>query len=164
MPPEGGTSGRLTAHVLRRAGGWTGPAFDRAILTAEERFLRRRVLTLARSGSLLVDLADPAALVDGDALETTDGRLVEVVAAPEPLAEITAPPEALLRIAWHVGNRHTPCQIAPARLLIRRDHVIEAMVAGLGARLVHVVEPFSPEGGAYGPGRVLGHDHPHDHG
>jgi urease accessory protein len=91
-----------------------------------------------------------------------DGRLVEVVAAPEPLVEIRgADPNHLIRVAWHLGNRHLPTQIMPKGLRIRRDHVIEAMVKGLGARVVEIEAPFDPEGGAYAG---TGHDHAHDHG
>jgi urease accessory protein len=105
-----------------------------------------------------------------------DGRIVEVVAAPEPLAEIRpAEGQALARLAWHLGNRHLPTEILAKSLRIRRDPVIEAMAEGLGARLVQLEAPFNPEGGAYAKaeaeahdhGHHLGHDHPdhhhHDH-
>jgi urease accessory protein len=102
-------------------------------------------------------------LQDRDLLELDDGRLIEVIAAEEPVVEITGP--ALTRFAWHIGNRHTPCQIEQDRLLIRQDHVIEAMLTQLGATLRRAIEPFTPEGGAYGHGRTMGHDHGgHDHG
>jgi len=95
-----------------------------------------------------------------------DGRLIEVVAAPEPLAEIRGnDPQHLVRVAWHLGNRHLPTQITARGLRIRRDHVIEAMVKGLGARVIEIEAPFDPEGGAYAGG---GHGHapesdPHQH-
>ena len=164
----------MTAHRLMRAGEWTGAAADRAVLTYEERFLRRRTLTCESGARLLVDLPETVGLNQGDALETDTGP-VEILAAPEPLAEVRADPADLVRIAWHVGNRHTPAQIEPGRILIARDHVIEDMLARLGAHVAHVVEPFTPEGGAYGMGRVMGHshgpghahghshDHDHDH-
>jgi urease accessory protein len=98
----------------------------------------------------------------GDALVLEDGRLIEVVAAPEPLAEIRCTdPQHLVRVAWHLGNRHLPTQIMAKGLRIRRDHVIEAMVKGLGARVIEIEAPFDPEGGAYA---AAGHDHAaHDH-
>jgi urease accessory protein len=101
-----------------------------------------------------------------------DGRLIEVVAAPEPLVEIKgADPHHLIRVAWHLGNRHLPTQIMPKGLRIRRDHVIEAMVKGLGARVIEIEAPFDPEGGAYAePAQARdhghahhGHDHHHGH-
>ena len=89
-----------------------------------------------------------------------DGRLVEVRAAPEAVLKITG---RLPRLAWHIGNRHTPCEILADHLLIREDHVLEAMLRHLGAGIERVVAPFSPEGGAYGHGRTMGHDHGHGH-
>ena len=105
------------------------------------------------------------------ALVLEDGRLIEVVAAPEPLIEIRgSDPHHLIRVAWHLGNRHLPTQIMPKGLRIRRDHVIEAMVKGLGARVIEIEAPFDPEGGAYAGGAqgdAQGdhhhHDHHHDH-
>src|ERR1700751_2319251 len=94
----------------------------------------------------------------GDAWVLEDGRLVEVVAAPEPLLEIRGrDPQHLVRLAWHLGNRHLPTQITERGLRIRRDHVIEEMLRGLGARLIEIEAPFDPEGGAY-----AGHAHPND--
>ena len=149
------------AHILRRAGAWSGPAADRIALDYEARFLRRRRLVTAGGLDLLVDLPEAVSLNAGDALELADGRLVEIAAAPEPLLEITGPD--LARLAWHIGNRHTPFQIEPGRLLIRRDHVLADMLTRLGATLAEVEAPFTPEGGAYGHGRTFGHDHGHDH-
>lgn len=138
-----------------------GKPVGQVALGYEDRFLRRKVLTLTDGGSLLVDLPRTTSLDHGGVLVTTDGQEVAVVAAPEPLLEITAPD--LTRIAWHVGNRHTPCQIEDARLLIQPDHVIRELLERLGASVCDVVEPFTPEGGAYGHGRTHGHDHSHLH-
>ncbi|MCA3479542.1 MAG: urease accessory protein UreE, partial [Rhodobacter sp.] len=101
-------------------------------------------------------LPETTSLDHGDALELSDGRLVAIEAAAEPVLIVTGD---LPRIAWHIGNRHTPCQIEGGRLLIRRDHVLEAMLRQLGAGVTEAQEPFIPEGGAYGHGRTLGHDH-----
>jgi urease accessory protein len=117
----------------------------------------------------LLDLENAVALRGGDALVLEDGRLIEVVAAPERLLEIRARDAGhLLRIAWHLGNRHLPTQIMASALRIRRDHVIEAMVEGLGARVIEIEAPFDPEGGAYADGGhandPAGHGHgPHHH-
>ncbi len=137
--------------------------FDIVTLSYDERFLRRKRLTTVHDLSFMVNLAETTSLQDRDLLELDDGRLIEVIAAEEPVVEITGP--ALTRFAWHIGNRHTPCQIEQDRLLIRQDHVIEAMLTQLGATLRRAIEPFTPEGGAYGHGRTMGHDHGgHDHG
>jgi urease accessory protein len=149
------------AAGVRRAGEWSGPA-DGVTLDYEARFLRRKRLTTDAGGQILVDLPETTSLDDGDALVLEDGRLVEVRAAREPLVAVTG--DSLARLAWHIGNRHTPCEIGPDRLVIRADHVLEAMLQGLGARLEHFEGPFRPEGGAYGHGRTLGHTHGHGHG
>ena len=140
-------------------------------------------MTGTRGLEFLLDLENAVALRGGDALVLDDGRLIEVVAAPEPLVEIRCKdPEHLVRVAWHLGNRHLPTQITARGLRIRRDHVIEAMVKGLGARIIEIEAPFDPEGGAYAGGghapapasgahEHAGHDHAshahgghHDHG
>mmetsp|Transcript_23960 Transcript_23960/g.43743 ORF Transcript_23960/g.43743 Transcript_23960/m.43743 type:complete len:152 (+) Transcript_23960:2979-3434(+) len=134
---------------------------DHLELTYEDRFLRRKVLTLASGTQLLVDLPQTTSLDHGGALITTDNAEIAIIAAPEPLLEVTG--ASLHRIAWHVGNRHTPCQIEDTRLLIQRDHVMADMLSKIGAKTREVVEPFTPEGGAYGHGRTHGHDHSHTH-
>ena len=147
---------RLACRNLRRAGHWQ-EADDRVCLDYDTRFLRRKVLSTETGCKFVVDLEQTTSLDHGDAFELDDGRLVAVVAAPEELLEITGPD--LTRLAWHIGNRHTPCQIEPDRLVIQRDHVLRKMLEQLGASLRDVVEPFAPEGGAYGHGRTHGHAH-----
>lgn len=125
-------------------------------LSYEDRFLRRKRM-VAGDLAFLVDLPETVSLADGDAFELEDGRRITVTAAPEPLMAITG--ASLLRYAWHIGNRHTPCQIEDTRLLIREDHVLADMLRGLGAEVAPVTAPFTPEGGAYGHGRTLPHAH-----
>jgi urease accessory protein len=148
------------ARRVRRAGDWTGPAADRLELDYEARFLRRKRI-VARSGrAVMVDLPETVSLDAGDALETEGGALIEISAAAEPLLRITGD---LPRLAWHIGNRHTPCQVGTDHLLIRDDHVLAAMLRGLGAGVEAQSGPFTPEGGAYGHGRTHGHSHGHAH-
>ncbi len=130
---------------------------DWVTLSYDERFLRRKVLTTDTGERFLVDLEHTVSLNDGDAFLLQDGRIVGIRPASEPLLAVTGPD--LTRIAWHIGNRHTPCQIERARLLIRRDHVIRDMLQKIGASVSEVVEPFTPEGGAYGHGRTHSHAH-----
>ncbi len=144
-----------TTHTIRKAGDWAG-AFTRCVLTYEDRFLRRKVVNTAQGEALLVDLPQTTSLDHGDAFELTDGRLIEVTAAQEPLLEITGD---LVQLAWHIGNRHTPCQIEATRLLIQDDPVIGHMLEHLGAQVSKVEAPFTPEGGAYGHGRTHSHEH-----
>jgi urease accessory protein len=152
---------RLTARAL--AGPGAPAPFDAVRLDWERRWLRRAVVTTAAGRDLLIDLAEATPLADGALLALTDGRTVRVEAEPERLAEVRADgPHHLMRLAWHLGNRHLPCRIEPDRLLIRPDHVIEHMLAHQGARIAHVTEPFQPEGGAYGgAGTHRAHDHGH---
>ncbi len=132
-------------------------------LDLEGRRKRRQVVRAAEGEEVLIDLAEVPQLTDGDGLVLADGRVVRVVAEPEPLTTVEAGPACpLVKLAWHLGNRHLPVQFAEARLLIRRDHVIEAMLEGLGARLVHVTAAFDPEPGAYD--HHHGHGHRHEHG
>lgn len=138
------------------------PSSGRVALTYEDRFLRRKTLRLEDGTRILVDLPKTTSLDNGGVLVLSDGREITVFAAPESLLAITAPD--LTRIAWHIGNRHTPCQIEPAHLLIRPDHVIRNLLGLLGATVTDVTEAFTPEGGAYGHGRTHGHDHGASHG
>ncbi|MGJ4952947.1 urease accessory protein UreE [Bradyrhizobium sp. HKCCYLS20291] len=148
---------------------WTQAAADSVLLDFDDRHRRRLAMTGTRGLEFLLDLEHATALRGGDALVLEDGRLIEVVAAAEPLLEIRASdPHHLVRLAWHLGNRHLPTQIMAKSLRIRRDHVIEAMVKGLGARVIEIEAPFDPEGGAYAePSHAHGHDdhdhHGHDH-
>ncbi|MDO9637717.1 MAG: urease accessory protein UreE [Pseudotabrizicola sp.] len=127
------------------------------VLTYDDRLVRRKRLVTAMGDGFLVDLAEVTNLDAVWGFELEDGRTVRVTAAREAVLEITGPD--LARYAWHIGNRHTPCQVEPARLVIRADHVLEAMLRQLGAGVRALTEPFAPEVGAYGMGRPMGHDH-----
>lgn len=153
------------------SGEWSHIATDTVVLDFDHRHRRR--LRMQGEGGLdfLLDLAEATALRDGDGLLLEDGRIVAVKASAEPLAEVRARDAGhLVRLAWHLGNRHLPVQVEPGRLLIREDHVIETMLASLGATVTRVEAPFDPEGGAYGGGHHHhddddgGHGHGHDHG
>ena len=140
----------IRATQVRGQHRWSESPADTVVLDFDDRHRRRMAMTGTRGLEFLLDLENAVALRGGDALVLEDGRLVEVVAAPEPLVEIRGgDPQHLVRVAWHLGNRHLPTQITARGLRIRRDHVIEAMVKGLGARLIEIEAPFDPEGGAY---------------
>ena len=143
------------SQTVLKSGAWTH-ACDSCLLFYEDRFLRRKVLKTAKGASLLVDLAQTTSLDHGDAFALADGQAIKVVAALEPLLEITGD---LVQLAWHIGNRHTPCQIESDRLLIQNDAVIGHMLEHLGATVMQIEAPFTPEGGAYGHGRTHSHDH-----
>jgi urease accessory protein len=139
------------ACEIRPAGAWNeASAIDRITLDAHERHRRRIVLTAERGTRFLLDLPRAAAMRDGDGLLLDDGAIVRVAGRPEPLVEIVAASAAeLARFAWHIGNRHVELQIVGGALRIRRDHVIEDMLRGLGARLTPIEAAFEPEPGAY---------------
>jgi urease accessory protein len=120
---------------------------------------RRRIRLVADSGAaFLLDLARAQHFADGDGLELAGGGFIGVRAAPEPVLDIEAADRpSLLRIAWHLGNRHLPVQVVGDQLRIREDHVIGEMVSGLGGRIIHRDAPFDPEFGAYAGA-------PHQHG
>jgi len=126
-----------------------GKPFAQLVLTSDQRRLRRKVLPV-KGEEVLVDFAEPVTLEHFGGLLLEDGRVVEIVAAPEPLLEITPrSTEHLAQIAWHIGNRHMAAQIEKKRILVPRDHVAKTMLAGLGAQVRDVTEPFLPMQGAY---------------
>lgn len=131
-----------------------GSAADSVALDLEGRRRRRHVAKTRKGEEILIDLAEPPRLVDGGGLVLEDGAVVRVEALPEPVVEIRA--GDLVKIAWHLGNRHLLTEILSDALRIRPDHVIEAMLRGLGAELRHLEAAFEPESGAYG------HHHRHD--
>ena len=153
------------ACEVRAAGQWDdASAVDCVTLDAQERHRRRVVLNGERGTRFLLDLPQATALHDGDGLVLDDGGIVRVAGKPEPLVEVAAAnAHELARLAWHIGNRHVDVQIVGERLRIRRDHVIEKMLRGLGAKLYVIEAPFDPEHGAYGHPHGNGDAHSHGH-
>jgi urease accessory protein len=150
------------AIAVHKGGHWPEEAaIDRVTLVFVDRH-RRRLRLVADSGTpFLLDLARVQHLADGDGLELDNGGYVRVCAASERVLEIEADgPTDLLRLAWHLGNRHLPMQALEGRLRIRDDHVIAEMVEGLGGRVTRSSAPFDPETGAYA-GADPGHGHEH---
>ena len=127
----------------------------RVVMSYDERILRRKRLVTESGADFMVDLGAVTSLDQGDAFVLDDGRLVSVIAAVEPVVLVRG---NLPRLAWHIGNRHTPCQIAADHLVIRCDPVLEAMLKILGAEVSLAMAAFTPEGGAYGHGRTMGHE------
>ena len=143
------------------AGTWNAAAIDRVTLDADDRTRRRIVLTGEKGTQVLIDFDKPMTLRDGDGLVMEDGTIVLVAGMAEPLAEIEASsPREFIRLAWHLGNRHTDVQIDGLRIRIRRDHVLEEMLRGLGGKVTLLDAPFDPQ--ATVP-HSHSHDHAHDH-
>ena len=151
----------LRATQIAPVGSWLDRPADVVCLDYDRR-TRRRLALVGNGGlSFLLDLAKAPVLVTGDGIRLEDGRIVAVEAAAERLLKIACgEARALARVAWHLGNRHLACEIAEGALYVRQDHVIAAMVAGLGAAVCVLERPFNPEGGAYAPGH---HAHPQHH-
>ena len=127
---------------------------------------RRRIRLVTDEGEpFLLDLAEAVRLGEGDGLELEDGGYVRVVAAEEPVADLSCQgPSETARIAWHIGNRHIPIQVLPdGALRIRDDHVIVEMARQLGAQVHRHLAPFSPEPGAYASRGDGHHAHAHEH-
>ncbi len=147
------------ATTVLAAGKWSDTATDRVLIDFDRRHRRRIALVTEGGQDILLDLPRAVRLRDGDGLQLDDGRIIRVTAKPEPLLEIHAHgPAELVRIAWHLGNRHLPVQLLGDRIRIRADHVIANMVRGLGGHAHAIEAPFDPEDGAY----AGGHHHHHD--
>jgi urease accessory protein len=153
---------RRATHI-HRAGQWPdGSAVAAVTLAFDDRHRRRIRLSDDAGEPFLLDLPEAVLMADGDGLALADGGYIQVRAADEAVADIAGEtPAHTARLAWHIGNRHTPVQVLPNGVLrIRDDHVLVAMAEGLGAKVVRRAAPFSPEPGAYAGS---GHGHAHDH-
>ncbi|MBK1667301.1 hypothetical protein CKO28_04490 [Rhodovibrio sodomensis] len=148
------------ASRVAAPGQWpAGDAVATLTLAYVDRHLRRRRLSTDDGTRLLLDLPRPRLLHDGEGLDLGDGRWVGVRAAAEPVVEARArDPRELARLAWHVGNRHTACQILDTAIRVLDDPVLADMLAGLGAEVVRTEAPFAPEPGAYSSGHGRTHD------
>jgi len=126
-------------------------------LDYEARFLRRKRLLSDTGEPFLVDLVETVSLDHGDVFICDDGTEIAICAAAEPVIEIRH--ENLPMIAWHIGNRHTPCEVMTDHLVVRQDHVLLDLLSKLGAQTIKKNAPFRPLGGAYGHGRTHAHSH-----
>ncbi|QFU08045.1 Urease accessory protein UreE 1 [Rhodobacteraceae bacterium THAF1] len=150
----------MTGPVPRATRIVQGTGADSVTLDYAGRFLRRKRLVSDGGRAFVVDLPHTVSLDDGDAFALENDTLIAVRCAEEALLRISGD---LARAAWHIGNRHAPCQMTSDHLLIQRDPIIEDMLTRLGLTVAHVTAPFRPERGAYGHGRTHGHDHSHAH-
>jgi urease accessory protein len=161
----------LTAAV-RRAAAEQPKVYDTVLLNAEQRRMARGALVGTKGTPIELDLPATPRLRTDDALLLDDGRLIEVVAAAEPLLEARANDlPALARLAWHLGDRHIAAEIRARAIRVRREPATEALLTALGAKPVAIEAPFEPEGGAYDERAPddsehdlhHGHHHGHDH-
>jgi urease accessory protein len=154
----------MRAETVLPAGTWKAASeIDRVLIDFDRRYRRRIMLRTEQGREVLLDLTQAVRLRDGDGLAVNAGGVVRVCARPEPLLEIHAHDDSeMMRIAWHLGNRHLPIQLQGERIRIRADHVIRDMVEGLGGHVDEIEAPFDPEAGAYAGGHQHHHDHDHD--
>ena len=159
--------------VVRKAAVTADRVVDTVTLDHEGRNRRRIALKSDAGLEFLLDLDRVTTLADGDAVELEDGRLVEVRAAPQRLLAIRAEdPLRLVRVAYHVGNRHAPAEVTEGTLYVEDDHVLAEMVRAQGCTATPVLRTFQPERGAYehagahehGAGRSTHHHHGEGHG
>ena len=130
---------------------------DTITLTYDQRFIRRKKLVSDNNFGFLVNLSETVSLKKNAGFLLDNGSVILIKSAEEDLLEITS--NNLMKITWHIGNRHIPCQIENERLLIQVDKVSENLIIKLGGFVKKVKEEFNPEGGAYGLGRTHGHKH-----
>ncbi|WP_296952276.1 urease accessory protein UreE [uncultured Massilia sp.] len=135
---------------------------DLLVLPYDQRERCRQKARLASGEEVALFLVRGTVLRDGDLLTGEGGRVVRVVAAPEPTYLVRCRDATMLaRCAFHLGNRHTQTQVGPGWLRIRVDPVLKEMVEGLGAQVDEELAKFEPEAGAYAGGHAHGHDHGH---
>lgn len=151
---------KTALELIPAAETFTGKIIGDVTLDFDSRRRRRIRLETDQGTAFLLNLSEVKTLRDCDVLRMEDGSGIRVKAAPEPVVDVTCQSTAeLVRVAWHLGNRHLPTQLMGDRLRIRQDHVIEDMLTKLGAKPERLQAPFNPEGGAYGHGETMGHDH-----
>lgn len=141
-----------------------GEYSERLILPFDQRQKSRLRVRLESGIEAALMLDRGTILRGGDRLSTGDGRIVLVVAADEPVLQVSAAnPLQLMRAAYHLGNRHVPLQIggdsSGGWLRLEQDHVLRDMLLGLDMTVHALLAPFEPEAGAYGGG----HHHHHEH-
>jgi len=139
---------------LLPAGSWTKEPDDTVALDFDGRRKRRIKVTTLSGAEFLLDFAQTPHLREGDGLEAGDGRIIKVVAVPEPLLEVTAPEGGrLLELAWFLGNRHIPIDVRSTGFRLRRDPVLGRMLVGKGGHVIEIEAAFDPQSG--------GSDHAH---
>jgi urease accessory protein len=137
--------------------GTAGPVYGQLRLPFGLRQKTRLRAQLVSGEEVCLFLPRGDVLRGGDRVATADGRIIEIVAAPERVVHVEcATPTELTRAAYHLGNRHVPVQVGDGFLRLAEDHVLEQMLEQLGATITHLEAPFEPEAGAYSSGHRHG--------
>jgi urease accessory protein len=149
--------------ILRAGQTRAGAIADTLLLDYDQRRTPDGVLTGLKGTQVQIAIAKSESLATDDCLVLDDGRLIEIVARPEPLLEVRAPDVAgLARLAWHLGDRHILAELHERRLRVRRDPAVEKLLTSLDAKVTSIEAPFEPEGGAYSGGQRGAHGHHHE--
>jgi urease accessory protein len=147
--------------ILRAGQKHSGDIIDTLLLDYEARRAPSGICSGLKGTQIEIALSNSAPIATDDCFVLDDGRLIEIVARPEPLLEVRAADVAsIARLAWHLGDRHIPAQLHERRIRVRRDEATQKLLNALAASVVAIEAPFEPEGGAYSDG---GHHHHHDH-
>lgn len=153
------------------------------VLTWRERQRSRLAIVMDNGQAAVISLPRGTTLTDGDVLASDTGEQVLVRAASESLLAITADtPFKLLRLVYHLANRHVSAMLTTHAIYIESDPVLADMVVRLGGAIELTEQPFEPERGAYhgaaaqpqshshhgemapsGDGHVHSHGHRHSH-
>ena len=156
----------LRAVAIKRAGQkHPGEIIDTLLLDYEARRAPGGICMGLKGTQIEIALKASAPIATDDCLILEDGRLIEIVARPEPLLEVRAPDAAsLARLAWHLGDRHIPAELHERRIRVRRDEATQKLLTALQANVLAIDAPFEPESGAYSGGHSHHHHGAHDHG
>src|SRR5277367_4722344 len=129
----------------------SAPAVDACLeLPFEQRSRSRFRAHLSTGDEVGVRLTRGQILRGGDLLLASDGRVIEVRAAPETVSTVhSSDARTLARAAYHLGNRHIALQLGQGWLRYVHDHVLDGLVQGLGLVVEVSQAPFEPEAGAY---------------
>jgi len=147
---------QYTSLVIESRAAAETPASDQLSLPFEMRSRSRYRAVLASGAAVGVLLPRGTILRGGDKVRASDGRIVEIVAAPEPLLEARCRGSLQARAAYHLGNRHVAVEVGEGWVRLSQDHVLETMLRGLGADVIRITAPFEPEAGAYAHGHQRG--------
>jgi urease accessory protein len=143
----------------------TEPIADRLVAPFDLRQKSRFRATLASGAEAGVFLERGTVLRHGDCLKTDCGLVIRVEAAPELVLTVHSDsPAALLRAAYHLGNRHVQLEVGADWLRLGFDPVLRDMLVGLGLQVLEQQAPFEPEAGAYPGAHPGGQGHHHGHG
>jgi urease accessory protein len=119
-------------------------------LTAEERSRTRYRFDDDLGNIFLIRLPRGTLLEQGDLLQSKTGELLKIEAKAENVLTITSSDTLqLMKVIYHLANRHCAMEITTDYLRISFDPVLEKMAKDFGLEVIQEKVPFYPEKGAY---------------